>query len=127
MELSTFIMPGKQKKKLSRGQSTVNKAEMKRRNQRMTKIAQVEVAKRGIMQFRTKPEDMLALFDLSIKRGQRVSTMVREWVLERLAQESGNAPIKLDITINKEKVGSVSLASALLNVINDNAKPQKSN
>ena len=104
----------------------MTKAGMKKRNQRMTKIAQVAVANRGIMQFRTKPEDILALFDLSVKRGRRVSTMVREWVLERLAQESGNAPVKLDITVNKEKVGSISLASALLNVINDDARSQKS-
>jgi len=92
----------------------MNKERLKKRSQRMTQEAQVAVAKRGIMQFRAEPNDILALYDLAITRNQRVSTMVREWVMERLEQERGNAPVKLDITINKKRVGSVSLASTLV-------------
>ncbi len=103
----------------------MNKAELKKRSERMTKDAQALVAKRGIMQFRAEPEDILALYNLAVKRDQRVSTMIREWVLERLEQELGNAPVKLDITVNREKVGSVSLASSLLNAINEGARTHK--
>ena len=106
-------------------QRIMNKKELKRRSERMTKEAQAAVAKRGIMQFRIDPEVILAFYDLATKRNQQVSTMIREWVLERLEQERGNTPIKMDITINKEKVGSVSLASAVISVINENMKEQK--
>lgn len=84
----------------------------------MTKEAQIAVAKRGIMQFRADPEDILELYNLATVRKQPISTMVREWVLERLAQERGRSSIKLDITIDKKKVGSVSIASAILNTLN---------
>ena len=104
---------------------TVNKEELKKRSKKMTQEAQLAVAQRGIMQFRAEPEDILALYNLAVKRNQRVSTMIREWVIERLEQERGNAPVKLDITINKEKVGSVSLASAILNTFKDRAQLHK--
>jgi hypothetical protein len=104
----------------------VNKEELKRRSERMTKEAQAAVAKRGIMQFRAESQDILALYNLAVKRSQPISTMIREWVLERLEQERGNAPVKLDITVNREKVGSLSFASAALNAINKGIKPHKS-
>ena len=113
--------------KLLEGQYIMNKDELKKRSQQMTKEAQAAVAKRGIMQFRADPKDILALYDLALKRNQRVSTMIREWVLERFEQEHGNTPLKMDITVNKEKVGSVSIASAIFNTINKNAKAQQSN
>lgn len=103
----------------------MNKEELKKRSKKMTQEAQLAVAQRGIMQFRAEPEDIMALYNLAIKRNQRVSTMIREWVIERLEQERGNAPVKLDITINKEKVGSVSLASAVLNTFNERTQVQK--
>jgi len=103
----------------------MNKAELMRRSERMTMEAQAAVSKRGIMQFRAAQEDISALYNLALKRDQRVSTMVREWVLERLEQERGNAPVKFDITVNKEKVGSVSFGPGVLNAINEDAKVQR--
>ncbi len=115
-------MPEKHKEKRLEGRCIVNRDELKIRSNRMTQSAQAAVAKRGIMQFRAEPEDILALYDLATKRKQRVSTMIREWVLERFEQESGNAPVKLDIIVNKEKVGTVSLASAVFKAINEEAE-----
>lgn len=76
------------------------------------------------MQFRAEPDDILALYDLAEKRKQRISTMIREWVLERLDQERGNAPVKLDIVVNRQTVGSVSLASTVLDAISERVKPK---
>ena len=104
----------------------MNKTDLKKRSELMTKAAQENVANRGIMQFRAEPEDIAALYKLATKRKQRISTMIREWVLERLELELGNAPLKLDITVNKEKVGSVSLTSEVLDVISGNEKLRKS-
>jgi hypothetical protein len=104
---------------------TVNKAELKKRSALMTKDARAAVANRGIMQFRAEPEDILALYDLAMKRKQRISTMIRGWVLERLELERGNAPLNLDITVNKEKVGSVSLTPEVFDAINGNLRLRK--
>lgn len=90
----------------------MNKEQLKKRSKQMTEQAQLAVAERGIMQFRADPDDILALYNIALERNQRVSTMVREWVVERLNQERGTAQVKLDITLGKQKVGSVSLASS---------------
>ena len=91
----------------------------------MTQEAQLAVAQRGVMQFRAEPEDIVELYNLAVQRNQRLSTMIREWVMERLEQERGNASVKLDITINKEIVGSVILASALLNTVTERTQQHK--
>lgn len=104
----------------------MNKEELRKRSEQMTKEAQAHVARRGIMQFRAEPQDILSLYDVAVKRNQRVSTMIREWVLERLEQEHGNTPIKLDITVNREKVGSVSLTPVIFDAIDKSRKTGKS-
>jgi hypothetical protein len=99
--------------------------DVKKRSERMTKEAQAAVAKRGLMQFRADPDVILALYSIATKRKLRISTMLREWVLERLEQERGNAPLNLDITVNKQKVGSISLVAAALSSISHSVQAQR--
>lgn len=100
----------------------MNKEELKRRSEKMTKEARIAVAQRGIMQFRANPKDIEALYSLAMRRNQRVSTMIREWVLDRLQKERGNIPLELNVALGKEKVGSIVLTSSVFNVLEKNRK-----
>jgi len=68
----------------------------KEREQRRKKLqteALETVAARGQFNFRLDGEDIKRLYELAGHRQQPVSTMVREWVLERLQmEETGKYP-----------------------------------
>ena len=53
----------------------------------MTSRARAEVAKTEIVQFRLDPTNILRLYELAEKSKKPLGTMVRNWVLERMASE----------------------------------------
>ncbi len=61
------------------------------RTERVTKAAQAELAKSGIVQFRVEPAILQRLYDLAHERKIRLSTMLRDWVVEKLDQSADPA------------------------------------
>lgn len=53
--------------------------------------ARQNIIERGLFQFRCEPETYARLLDLAASRRMPVSTMVREWVEQRLASEEAQA------------------------------------
>ena len=68
----------------------MNKQELEKRKAEMTSRARAEVAKTEIVQFRLDPTNILRLYELAEKSKKPLGTMVRNWVLERMALESTN-------------------------------------
>ncbi len=77
----------------------------------MTLEAQTLLAKTGIVQFRAEQTSVSRLFKLANAKNIRMSAMVREWVMERLAQEEGQPRVQLDVVQGKKKLGVVILNS----------------
>jgi hypothetical protein len=61
------------------------------RTERVTKAAQTELAKSGIVQFRVEPAILQRLYDLAHEKKIRLSTMLRDWVVEKLNQSADPA------------------------------------
>ncbi len=65
----------------------MTKEQLDKRKADMTKRARSEVAKTGMVQFRVDEDSINKLYDHAAKVKMPIGTMVRQWVLERLAQE----------------------------------------
>lgn len=61
------------------------------RTERVTKAAQAELAKSGIVQFRVERAILQRLYDLAHERKIRLSTMLCDWVVEKLDQSADPA------------------------------------
>ncbi len=61
------------------------------RTERVTKAAQAELAKSGIVQFRVEPAILQRLYDMAHDKKVRLSTMLRDWVVEKLDQSADPA------------------------------------
>jgi hypothetical protein len=61
------------------------------RTERVTKAAQAELAKSGIVQFRVEPALLQRLYDLAHDKKIRLSAMLRNWVVEKLDQSADPA------------------------------------
>ncbi len=61
------------------------------KTERVTKAAQAELAKSGIVQFRVEPAILQRLYDLAHDKKIRLSTMLRDWVVEKLDQSADPA------------------------------------
>ena len=68
----------------------MDKRELEKRKAEMTNRARAEVAKTEIVQFRLDPTNILRLYELAEKSKKPLGTMVRNWVLERMALEPTN-------------------------------------
>ncbi len=67
--------------------STSNEKE--KRHQKVREAALESIAKRGQFNFRLEGSDIKRLYSISKKKKRPVSSMVREWVLDRLEKEEG--------------------------------------
>ncbi len=61
------------------------------RTERVTKAAQAELAKSGIVQFRVEPAILQRLYDMAHDKKVRLSTMLRDWIVEKLDQAADPA------------------------------------
>ncbi len=58
--------------------------ELARRKMLTIKNARAELVKSGIVQFRIEPEKLEILYDLADSKKVRISSLVRDWVNERM-------------------------------------------
>lgn len=65
--------------------------ELSKRKRETLLQARAEVAKTGMVQFRIDEESIQRLYDRASELKKPIGTMVREWVLERLAAEDGRS------------------------------------
>ncbi|PZM84168.1 MAG: hypothetical protein DKT66_05875 [Candidatus Melainabacteria bacterium] len=63
--------------------------------------AKQELIKSEVMTFRLPSDELEKLYALAEKRNVRVTVMVRDWVIERLASESGG-PSRKDLASTRE-------------------------
>jgi len=70
----------------------MTKEELAKRKADMSARARAEVAKTEILQFRLDADNISRLYEFATELKKPVGTMVREWVLERMAAEQGGAP-----------------------------------
>ena len=73
----------------------MTKAELAKRKGDMTVRARIEVAKTEIVQFRVDADNINKLYQSAAKAKMPIGTMVRQWVLERLAIEETEKHIDL--------------------------------
>lgn len=66
--------------------------ELKARKSKIQDEALAAVAARGQFNFRLDGDDIKRLYAIAGQHKQPVSTMVREWVLQRLGEEEANVP-----------------------------------
>ena len=66
----------------------MNKRQLEKRKAEMTARAKAELAKTEIVQFRLDRKSIMILFKLTEKYRKPLGAMVREWVLERMQQET---------------------------------------
>jgi hypothetical protein len=57
--------------------------------QKITKAAQEEIAKSGILQFRAEPELIQKVYEIASEQNVRVSTLLRNWVMQGIESTSG--------------------------------------
>jgi hypothetical protein len=60
--------------------------------ERMRQAARAELSKRGVMSFRMNQKDLYELLQLACDRRVLAGPMVRDWVVERLRQETDPNP-----------------------------------
>ena len=72
--------------------SRMSPGERQRRRVAVGKSASAKIAKSEQLNFRIEEQAIKDLQDLAYSRGLPVSTMIHDWVLERLAQEKFGEP-----------------------------------
>jgi predicted DNA binding CopG/RHH family protein len=90
--------------------STMSAQEREKRRAAVGKVASEKIAKSEQLNFRIEEKSIKDLQKMAFKKGLPVGTMIRDWVLERLAQEklgdpekTGKALLLLDETYTKLK------------------------
>jgi hypothetical protein len=72
--------------------------------QKLQEQARQRILERGKIEFRADPDVVAALLDLAHTRRTPLGPMIRQWVIERLAQETSKSTTysnQLDIIIQK--------------------------
>jgi len=72
--------------------SSMSPEERARRRDRVGKTATEKVAKSEQLNFRLEEHSISEIQSMAFRKGMPVGTMIREWVLERLAQEKLGSP-----------------------------------
>lgn len=72
--------------------SRMSSAERAKRRAAVGKAASEKIAKSEQLNFRIEEKRIAELQDMAATRGMPVGTMIREWVLDRLAQEKLRTP-----------------------------------
>ncbi len=65
----------------------LSKEELEKRMQQTAQTARNKIAQKEHVQFRMEPEKIQRLFEISAKKQQPVSALLRDWVSERIAFE----------------------------------------
>jgi len=72
---------------------------------KLGKESRQRILQRGKIEFRVEPELMSAVLDLAKERKTPVGPMIRQWVKERLDQETRKAPKKpSQLDVIEEKI-----------------------
>ncbi len=80
--------------------SKLTKKEIDTRRKRMQEEALKTVAKTEQLNIRVDEKSIIRLYNVAAKAGSPVGTMVREWILERLAsEEQGKSTHRSDLLL----------------------------
>lgn len=88
------------------------KAENLAKMKKLQQEARQRILERGKIEFRVEPELMSVVLDLARERKQPLGPMIRQWVSERVAQETKGPRKKSQLDVIERKIDKLLASQA---------------